>query len=554
MRSRPIVLIVVLLASLGLMSCATQLVLRDDSRGLDRIADIWADPQITPDPSAPPVTVVYPRGAWPDTVLAAGDSIIEGSIPPDSLFLFGSVADPGGKLTVNGVRVRIHPGGGWLAWVPRGLVENLAASNELGAGRLATVTISYEYPSHEQMPYTRRILFIDKSDDAELMGPYGFMDDPTRLIVNVDNAKIRCGWPGTYDLFPPKDTELFATGRHVAERTMWKVPLGNGQVGWIEDLHVEQMSGSTPYPLDVIHSVVATVGENNWDRPLSTIAVPLKHRKPYRVEQVADDRLELTIYGAISWTDLIIQPHGSRAVDELRWTQTDSTTWTLTAFLDPAWFLGWEVVFDEDADLIWTIHEMPEIASKPLKGIRVLVDPGHGGSEYSAIGPTGLPEKTANLMLSKQLARELVNSGAEVIPTRTDDVTYALYDRVVYAEEIQPDLIVSLHHNALAQGINPDGHHGASVHYYHRHAHPLAESMYDAILTGGWPGHGLRYQDLAMARPSQCPAILLEAGFMMQPDEEALFSTSEYHRDMARWVRMGLENYLRDVRNAQRDD
>jgi N-acetylmuramoyl-L-alanine amidase len=552
-RNQPAVLIASLIVVFALTSCATHSVLTDGSPGLDRIAETWNERSVIPDTTGSPLTIVYPRGEWPDSVFAPGDSVLEGAIPPDSLFLFGSVADPKGKLSVNGVPVPIHPGGGWLAWVPRGPVETLTPPHKLVPGKLATVTIRYDFPSHEQNSYTKRILFLDKPD-TPAMGPYGFVAEPTRLIVSVDNAKIRCGWPGTYDMFPPRGTVLFATGRDVSTRTMWKVPLGGGTIGWIEDIHVEKQNGSAPLPLDVIHSVVANVEETPWERSKSTISIPLSQRKPFRVRQVADDCLELTIYGAMSWTDLIIQPHGSRAVDELRWTQTDSTTWTLTAFIDSAWFLGWETSFDADADLIWTIHENPEIASRPFKGLRILLDPGHGGTEYSAIGPTGLPEKTVNLWLARALTRELENAGAEVIPTRTEDITYGLFDRVVYAAEQQPDLIISLHHNALAQGVNPEGHHGASVHYNHRHSHALAESIYGAVLGGGWPGNGLRYQDLAMARPTQCPAVLLEAGFMMQPGEEALFRTQEYHQDMARWVRIGLENYFNGVREAQRDD
>ncbi|HEX04021.1 MAG TPA: N-acetylmuramoyl-L-alanine amidase, partial [Bacteroidetes bacterium] len=90
--------------------------------------------------------------------------------------------------------------------------------------------------------------------------------------------------------------------------------------------------------------------------------------------------------------------------------------------------------------------------------------------------------------------------------------------------------------------------------YYNSHSHELAESVYGAILNGDWPGHGLRYQDLAMVRPSLCPAILIEAGFMMHPDEESLFRSERYYRDMARWIRTGLEEYLEDVRKEQRGD
>ncbi len=351
MRQQLFGLSIYIIVVVTLTSCAIQSTQPVVSPGIERIARTWDTLPATADSSEYPVTIVYPRKALPDTILAPGDSILEGSLPPDSLFLFGSVADPKGTLTVNGTLIPIHPDGGWLAWVARGPIETLAPSNKIGPGRLATVTIAYQDRSNEQTLYTRNILFLDKPDDAPRIES-GFFPDTTYLMVNVPNAKIRCGWPGTYDMFPPQGTLLRTVGQQVGDRTMWKVPLGNGVVGWIEDVHVEILHDMFPVPMDVIHAVIGKVGETKWGRPTSEITIPLKIRRPFRVTQVADDRLELTIYGAMSWTDLIIQPYGSRAVDELRWAQVDSTTWRLTAQLDPAWFLGWETRFNEDHDLI----------------------------------------------------------------------------------------------------------------------------------------------------------------------------------------------------------
>ncbi len=551
MRRHPFLALACLLIVVALTACATHSVLTKDAR-LARIDATWSETPAEVDPSAPPLTVVYPRGPWPDTLLAPTDSIIEGSLPPESLFVLGSVADPRGSLVVNGISVPIHPDGGWLAWVPRGPIRLLSPGEEFGPGRISTVTIDYRSPSHEQMQ--RRILFLDKPEAITGRPPTGFVDQQTQLMVSEENAKIRCGWPGTYDLFPLRGTLLDAVGHTGDARKLWKVPLGDGVVGWIEDIYVTETPDERPLRLDIIPSVVAKVEHNAYGREMTVVEVPLRYRHAYRIQQVAPDQVELTVYGAVSQTDLIIQPFGSKTVDELFWSQVDSTTWKLTAQIDPVWFNGWDSVFADGNDLVWTIFTTPEIEKRPLEGLRIVLDPGHGGVDYSAIGPTGLPEKTANLMLAQALTRELQKSGAEVIPTRTSDETVGLYERVDFARDRQPDLLLSLHHNALGQGINPARHHGASVHYNHRHAHAVAEALYASIRNGGWPVNGLRYQDLALARPTFCPAVLVEAGYMMHPGEEALFRTEAYHEDMASWLRRGLETYYAGVRDRQRDD
>ncbi|MBS1262638.1 MAG: N-acetylmuramoyl-L-alanine amidase AmiC [Calditrichaeota bacterium] len=541
-------LLLTIISGILLSGCAAWRGLSPREEGLDRIAGTWREPPAAADTSAGALTVIYPRGPAPDTALAPGDSVIAG-IPPDSLFLLGHVADPTGALEINGVSVPIHPGGGWLAWVARGPVEERALAGDSARVRTSAVTIRYRGASHgQELRAARRIVFADTIPHAEPAAPPGFVTNRTRLAVIDPDAKLRCGWPGTYDMFPPAGTLLYATGVDSGARVVWKVPLGDGEIGWIEDRYVRVLDDDTPPPVQVIDRVIGEV-----DRRETRVRIPLAHRAPFRVARPADDRLELTVYGAVSWTDLIVQPHGSRVVDELRWSQVDSTTWRLTAFVNAGWFQGWSAEFDDRGWLVWTIHAAPEIRRRSLSGVRVVVDPGHGGADYSAIGPTGLPEKTANLRLAEAVAAELEDAGATVIPTRTADTTLALADRVAFARAQRADILLSLHHNALAQGVRPFARHGASVHYYHRHAKPLAAALYEAITGAGWPGDGLRYQDLALARPSFCPAVLVEAAFIMHPGEEALLRRESFRRDVARWIREGVEEYVRRMRAVQRE-
>jgi len=82
---------------------------------------------------------------------------------------------------------------------------------------------------------------------------------------------------------------------------------------------------------------------------------------------------------------------------------------------------------------------------------------------------------------------------------------------------------------------------------------PLAESLYREITrTVGREGDGLRYQDLAIPRLTFCPAVLIESGFLLHPEEEALAKSGAFRKKFARGVRTGLEDYLEGMRNLQR--
>jgi N-acetylmuramoyl-L-alanine amidase len=89
------------------------------------------------------------------------------------------------------------------------------------------------------------------------------------------------------------------------------------------------------------------------------------------------------------------------------------------------------------------------LATTASAGRRVVLDPGHGGSNAGASGPTsGLREKTLTFTLSNQVADRLRAKGIEVQLTRTGDVTRTLRQRVDVATKAAADIFVSIHANA----------------------------------------------------------------------------------------------------------
>ena len=102
----------------------------------------------------------------------------------------------------------------------------------------------------------------------------------------------------------------------------------------------------------------------------------------------------------------------------------------------------------------------PEEKRKVDRLLVIAIDPGHGGEDPGAIGPTGLKEKDVVLAIAMQL-RERLNSkpGVRVLMTRDSDFFVPLGERVKKAERVQADLFVSIHADAF---FTPDAR-GASV-------------------------------------------------------------------------------------------
>ena len=130
----------------------------------------------------------------------------------------------------------------------------------------------------------------------------------------------------------------------------------------------------------------------------------------------------------------------------------------------------------EGNDLLLDIRRPPVLdGGNPLSGRLIAVDPGHppGG----AIGPTGLREAEANLAVALDLRRLLAGAGARVLMTRTEDIAVDLAPRVAMAERADADVLLSIHNNALPDGIDPFTHHGTSVYYNHPGSIPLARAI-----------------------------------------------------------------------------
>lgn len=93
----------------------------------------------------------------------------------------------------------------------------------------------------------------------------------------------------------------------------------------------------------------------------------------------------------------------------------------------------------------------------PLGRAHVMLDPGHGGWERGAVGPTGVVEAEVNLAVAEATKHLLEERGATVVLTRTADTTMMTSVRALLARSVLPGLFVSIHHNggAPANGDRP---------------------------------------------------------------------------------------------------
>jgi N-acetylmuramoyl-L-alanine amidase len=156
----------------------------------------------------------------------------------------------------------------------------------------------------------------------------------------------------------------------------------------------------------------------------------------------------------------------------------------------------------------------PKRSRRPrANGLRVVVDPGHGGRDPGARAVTGHSEKWINLSVAKKLAAVLEKRGYDVRLTRTKDVFVELNRRAAIANQVGADLFVSIH----ADACGTPSVRGSSV-YICRGASPrsgaLAGALVRALKNAPLPARGLRRADFRVLVRTRCPAVLVECGFL----------------------------------------
>ena len=181
-----------------------------------------------------------------------------------------------------------------------------------------------------------------------------------------------------------------------------------------------------------------------------------------------------------------------------------------------------------------------------LAGRVIVIDPGHGGTDPGAVGPTGLTEKEVNLDVSQRAASKLRDEGAKVIMTRDTDVFIPLAQRVSIAEAAGAEVFISVHANA-----HPNPLIGGTETYYFRNKGTSAASLQLATHMQRELVGALRLRDIGVKdasflviRQTTMPSILLELGFLSNAQEESLMRTNDFRQNAADAMVRALQNYF----------
>jgi N-acetylmuramoyl-L-alanine amidase len=361
------------------------------------------------------------------------------------------------------------------------------------------------------------------------------LDDDTAHVGGTDHLTVGRALPGgTYHWFFPAGTRATVSGRADGDLRLRLAP---GVEAWVPVAEARPLPGAV--------TATAVVGSATLSARTDRITarVPVTRRVPYQV--LEDDRsVVLRLYGAVGNVNWIRYAPGDSLVRRVRWSQESADQVTLTFDLSQSLW-GYQVRWERN-DLVLEIRRPPRLdEGDPLRDRLIAVDPGHPPA--GATGPTGLREAEANLAVALELRRMLEAEGARVLMTRTADQPLELWPRLEMADTAGAEVLISVHNNALPDGINPWTNNGSSVYYNHPRSIPLARAIQQELVRRlGLRDLGVGRGDLALVRGTWMPSVLTEGLFMIVPQQEAALRSVEGRRAYAQGVLDGLRRFLRE--------
>jgi len=407
----------------------------------------------------------------------------------------------------------------------RGAEHTLGVRLEPAAG--APVKVVYR-------PDFTRSLTVRNPEDYPLLR---VKNDYSRLVYNLGAPRL--GGPIRSEL--GLGVILKSSGKIGSN---YRIRLSNTETGFISEDDVEVIPGRKAQPLYSVTSMSCGPSAKG-----DVVSIPYLEPVPYEVYPDPDGkRLVITLFGVESAATWVSHRTGCRMIDKLTWEQTTPETFRVYVNLKTEKIWGYDIR-PVGRSLVLNVRYAPGFdpaGEKPLAGLKIAIEAGHGGSGTGAIGLSGLVEKDINLDLSFRLGELCSAMGAEVVQVRDSDRDMTLIEKRDIAIKAGADMLISIHANAGGRGYLSVA--GTSTYWHNPFWAPLAQTIYDRLLETGLGEFGVVGSfNYTVTRASQMPAVLVEQAFMTHAEDEEKLADPEFRQQMAVKIYEGMVDYLKYI-------
>ncbi|MCZ2298478.1 MAG: N-acetylmuramoyl-L-alanine amidase [Chitinophagales bacterium] len=274
------------------------------------------------------------------------------------------------------------------------------------------------------------------------------------------------------------------------------------------------------------------------------VSINLTEKLPYKIWMEANpNKIMLQLYGVQSNTNWINQYTNTKAIKNMYFNQTEDDVVTVTIDLSTKQHWGFSTAYHQNTLQIKVKH-----TPKPsLENLVIAIDAGHGGTNFGTVGSNSkVLEKDYTLLFAKALETVLLKQGATVIMTRTTDTTFDNKDRILFLQQHNPDLLISLHLNA---SVKPEIQ-GVSTYYKQIGFKPLSVSILKRMLDTGLKEFGnIGNFNFTLNAITDFPNCLVEIGFLSNKEDEEKILNPKFHQKVAQSIYWGIKDFLKNSKD-----
>jgi N-acetylmuramoyl-L-alanine amidase len=358
--------------------------------------------------------------------------------------------------------------------------------------------------------------------------------DNSRLVYNLGAPRL--GGPLRAELGP--GAVMKVSGKSGVN---YRVSLSRMESGYINQDDVQLLPPGTVKPSYYITSMSCGPAKDG-----DILTIPWAEPVPYEVYPDPDrKRIVITLFGVETASTWITHLTGRKIIEKVTWEQTTPETYKIYVNIKTGKIWGYSLRPDGKRLVLRirdrAIYDLNNV--KPLTGLKIAIEAGHGGSGLGAVGLSGLLEKDVNLDLSLRLGELLGSMGAEIVQVRDSDKDMTLIEKRNIVIDSEADLFVSIHANAGGGGYLRVA--GTSTYYNNPFWAPMAETIYNRLLELKLKEFGVVGSfNYTPIRLSEMPSILVEQAFMSNAEDEEKLADPLFRQQMAQKIYEGIIDYL----------
>ena len=288
---------------------------------------------------------------------------------------------------------------------------------------------------------------------------------------------------------------------------------------------------------------------NSWkvqgmDSSFDILSINLDERLPYKSwMEIEPSKIVFDIYGVQSNTNWITQLSSAKEIRNVYYNQIEDDVLRVTIELQHQQHWGYNIAYN-NKNLVVKVKRQPPVLL--LKNLKIAIDAGHGGTNAGTSGiKTNASEKILTLKFAKELEKLLRKQKANVVMTRKIDTTFDNKDRVLFLQQENPDVLISLHLNSSANVLV----NGSSTYYKHIGFRPLTENILKRMVDIKMNEFGnVGSFNFALNAPTDFINCLLEIGFLSNEADEKRILDPKFQATVAKQIVSGLNDWLKDVK------